>query len=71
MIKLLLRSFFRRRKNSHWTQDQPEHIAEGKKRIAVACEKAAERVRLREENGGELPAETGPARRRASADTAT
>jgi hypothetical protein len=73
MIGLLLRSLFRRRKPHHWTQEHPEHMAEGKKRILAAEEKAAERVRLRKENGGELPAEAGPARRRARAraDTAT
>ena len=71
MIGLLLRSFFRRRKVHHWTQDYPEHIAAGKKRIEVARQKAAERVRLREENGGELPAEAGPARRRTRADSTT
>jgi hypothetical protein len=71
MIGLLLRSFFRRRKKHHWTQDHSEHVAEGKKRIEAAREKAAERVRLRQENGGELPAEAGPARRRARADTTT
>lgn len=69
MIKLLLRSIFSRRKQHHWTQDHPEHMAEGKKRIKAAVEKAAERMRLREENGGELPAETRPARRRPRADT--
>ena len=71
MIGLLLRSFFRRRKKHHWTQEHPEHIADGKKRLATAGEKAAERIRLRQENGGELPAEAGPARRRARADTTT
>ena len=71
MIKLLIRSVFRRRKQHHWTQEHPEHMAEGKKRIEVAAKKAAERVRLREENGGELPAESGPARRRARADAST
>jgi len=71
MLGLLLRSLFRRRKNHHWTQDLDEHHAEGKKRIKVAREKAAERVRLREENGGELPAEAGPARRRTRADSTT
>ena len=69
MIRLLLRSAFRRRKKNHWTQERAEHLAEGRKRIAAAAEKAAERVRLREENGGELPAEAGPARRRARAET--
>jgi len=69
MIGLLLRSIFRRRKQHHWTQEHPEHMAEGKKRIVAAKEKAAIRVRLREENGGELPAEAGPARRRARANT--
>jgi hypothetical protein len=64
MIGLLLRSLSRRRKKHHWTQHHPEHIAEGKKRIQSAREKAAERVRLREENGGELPDETRPSRRR-------
>jgi hypothetical protein len=71
MIGLLLRSFFRRRKHHHWTQEHEEHLAEGRKRSEAAAEKAAERVRLRAENGGSLPAETRPARRRASADSTT
>jgi hypothetical protein len=71
MIWLLLRSIFQRRKKHHWSQEHPEHMAEGKKRIVAAGEKAAERIRLREENGGEIPAEAGPARRRARADTTT
>ena len=69
MIVLLLRSIFKRRKQHHWTQEHPEHMAEGMKRTLAAAEKATERVRLREENGGELPAEAGPARRRARANT--
>jgi hypothetical protein len=69
MLKLLIRSIFRRRKQHHWSQEHPEHIAEGKKRSEAAAIKAAERMRLREENGGELPAETRPARRRPRADT--
>jgi hypothetical protein len=71
MIRLLLRSIFRRRKKHHWSQEHPEHMAEGKKRIAAAAEKAAERIRLREENGGEIPAEAGRARRRARTSTTT
>jgi hypothetical protein len=71
MIRLLLRSIFRRRKQHHWTQEHPEHMTEGKKRSVAAAEKAAARIRLREENGGELPSEAGPARRRARADTST
>jgi hypothetical protein len=71
MIRLLLRSIFRRRKKHHWSQEHPEHLAEGKKRIAAAAEKAAERIRLREENGGEIPAEAGRARRRARTSTTT
>jgi hypothetical protein len=68
MIRLLLRSIFRRRKKHHWTQDYPEHVAEGKQRVIVAWEKVAERVRLREESGGSLPADAGPARRRSRAE---
>jgi hypothetical protein len=71
MIGLLLRSLFQRRKQHHWTQEHDEHMAEGKKRIEAAAAKAAERVRLRAENGGELPAEAGRARRRARTDTTT
>lgn len=71
MLGLVLRSIFRRRKKHHWTQDHPEHIAEGKKRIEAAGKKAAERVRSYKENGGEPPAGTRPAPRRARADTAT
>jgi len=71
MLGLLLRSFFRPKKHHHWTQERPEHIAEGKQRSLAAMEKAAERVRLREENGGQLPAETRPVRRRAPADSTT
>jgi len=71
MIRLLLRSIFRRGKKHHWTQDYPEHIAEGKKRVESAWEKADERVRSREANGGELPAEAGPDRRRRRAESTT
>jgi hypothetical protein len=74
MLRLLLRSLFRRQKRDHWTQDYPEHITEGRRRIENAAEKATERVRLREENGGQLPAETRPtrpARRNARADSTT
>jgi len=73
MIRLLLRSLFRRQKKDHWTQDYAEHLTEGRKRSVSADEKAAGRMRLREENGGELPAETRPrpARRTARADSTT
>jgi hypothetical protein len=71
MIGLLVRSIFRRLRPHHWTQDHAEHVSDGKKRHVSARQKAAERIRLREENGGQLPAEAGPARRRAQADTTT
>ena len=71
MIGLLLRSFFRRRKGHHWSQEHAEHIAEGRERSESAREKVAERLRLREENDGELPAETRSPRRRAAADPTT
>lgn len=69
MLRLLMRSLFRRRKKDHWTGDYAEHIAEGRQRIEVAREKAAERLRVRSENGGKLPAEARPVRRRAAADS--
>lgn len=69
MLGLLLRSLFRRKKHHHWTHEHSEHIAEGKERAVAALEKAAERVRLREENGGQLPAKSRPARRRAPTDS--
>lgn len=45
MILFLLRNLFRRRRSHHWNQEQSEHVAEGQRRLAVAREKAAERVR--------------------------
>jgi hypothetical protein len=71
MLGLLLRSLFRPKKHHHWTQEHSEHITEGKQRSLAAMEKATERVRLREENGGQLPAESRPARRRAPTDSTT
>jgi hypothetical protein len=44
MLGLLLRSFFRRKKGHHWGGDHAEHIAEGKRRLEVAREKAEERA---------------------------
>jgi hypothetical protein len=71
MLGLLLRSFFKRRRHHHWTQEHADHLAEGRERLLAATAKAAERVRLRDENGGRLPAESRPARRNASADSTT
>ena len=70
MIGILLRSFFKRRKNHHWTQERSEHIAEGRERLKSAREKAAERIRAREQPGGELAtnptaASANPRRKRA------
>jgi hypothetical protein len=44
MIGILLRSFFRRRKKDHWTQEYPEHVAEGKERQIKARQKASDRL---------------------------
>ncbi len=44
MLRLLLRSIFRRKKRHHWTQEREEHLTEGRRRHIVAAEKAAERV---------------------------
>jgi len=52
MIGLLLRAFFRRKKAHHWGQEHAEHIAEGERRLVIAREKAAERVKA----GKEAPA---------------
>jgi hypothetical protein len=77
MLRLLFRSLLRRRKSDHWNQGHDEHIAEGRKRIETAREKAENRVRLREErkereeNGGEPPAEAKRLPRRARTDSAT
>ena len=71
MIGLVLRSLFRREKVHHWSQERAEHLAEGRRRSEAAREKAAERLRLHAEKGGELPAETRPARRRAPVDSTT
>jgi len=67
MIWILLRSFFKRRKKHHWSQEWTEHIAEGRERLVNAKEKAAERIRAREESARELPTEasSGSARSRA------
>jgi hypothetical protein len=43
-VGLVLRSLFKRRKHDHWSQDHEEHIAEGKRRLDTAREKAAERA---------------------------
>ncbi len=52
MIGILLRSFFKRIKNHHWTQERSEHVAEGRERLEGAKEKAVERIRAREESDG-------------------
>lgn len=44
MIKLLFRALFKRRRHHHWSQDQAEHLAEGKRRLMTAGENAAERA---------------------------
>jgi hypothetical protein len=49
MVSLLLRSIFKRKKHHHWNQEHSEHLAEGKRRHAVAREKAEERVRASKE----------------------
>jgi hypothetical protein len=45
MIWMLLRAFWKRRKAHHWSQDHPEHLAEGRERLKVAREDAVERAR--------------------------
>jgi len=44
MLGLLLRAFFRRKKRHHWSQERSEHVAEGRRRLLTAREKAEERV---------------------------
>lgn len=46
MLGLLLRSFFKRLKRHHWSQERDAHLAEGKKRRQAAREDAAERARV-------------------------
>lgn len=45
MIGMLIRSFFKRKKSHHWGQELLEHLAEGKRRLAIAQEKAPERAK--------------------------
>ncbi|MBW1883962.1 MAG: hypothetical protein JRJ58_10570 [Deltaproteobacteria bacterium] len=59
MIGILLRSFFKRRKQHHWTQEQSEHIAEGRQRLVNAWQKADERTRTWEETRSERAQITG------------
>ncbi len=56
MLGIILRSLFKRRRKHHWTQEHSEHIAEGKKRLVAACEKADQRVRANEEADREASA---------------
>ena len=59
MLQILFRTLFRRNKNHHWTHERSEHVEEGKRRLAVAREKAAERVRANREAAEAEAAESG------------
>lgn len=59
MIGILLRSFFKRRRKHHWSQEWSEHVSEGKQRLVKAREKASERIRKREQASGERTRITG------------
>jgi hypothetical protein len=60
MLGLLLRSFFRRKKHHHWGQERAEHLAEGKRRLVAAREKAEERAKASKEEAA--PKRAGSAR---------
>ena len=49
MLGIILRSLFKRIRGRHWTQEHSEHIAEGKKRLVAAKEKAAQRIKANRE----------------------
>jgi hypothetical protein len=44
LLGFMLRSIFKRKKHHHWSQEHEEHISEGKRRLVIAREKAAERA---------------------------
>ncbi|UCE86659.1 MAG: hypothetical protein JSU66_02670 [Deltaproteobacteria bacterium] len=45
LLGMLLGSLFKRRRRHHWSQEHPEHIAEGRRRRAATRDNAAERAR--------------------------
>jgi hypothetical protein len=56
-LKMVLASFFKRKKKNHWTQDIEDHRDEGKKRLLVAKEAAPEKAR------SAMAPQAGPKRR--------
>jgi hypothetical protein len=56
-LKMVLTSFFKRKKKHHWSESIEEHLEEGKKRLVVAKEEAPEKAR------SAMAPQAGPKRR--------
>lgn len=68
MLGIILRSLFRRARKHHWTQPRDEHLAEGRKRVVTAREKAVQRIEAQRASASESESETesSPAARQAA-----